>query len=161
RALTAFKPDVIHITSPGEFGQLGALLAHSLSIPLAASWHTNLHQYAGRRLEKLLSFLPRSVSQAAHDWAQRNALRILLRFYRIPPITLAPTLEQVRWLQDATKKTSFLMPRGVDCDEFHPRFRTVNDNTLRLGFVGRVTPEKGVRLLAEIERALLTAGHHD
>jgi glycosyltransferase involved in cell wall biosynthesis len=53
------------------------------------------------------------------------------------------------------------MPRGVDCEEFHPRFRQATDGLLRLGFVGRVTPEKGVRLLAEIERALLRAGHRD
>ena len=160
-ALAQFKPDVIHVTSPGEFGQLGAVLAHSLPIPLVASWHTNLHQYAGRRLEKLLSFMPRPVQRAAHDWAEHHALRLLLRFYRIARATLAPTPDQVRWLQQSTQKPSFLMPRGVDCEEFHPRFRSVADATLRLGFVGRVTPEKGVRLFAEIERALLSAGHRD
>ena len=161
RALEQFKPDAIHVTSPGEFGQLGAVLAHSMGIPLVASWHTNLHQYAGRRLEKLLSFAPRSFAQKAHNWAERNALRLMLRFYRIARVTLAPTPQQVRWLQESTRKPSFLMPRGVDCEEFHPRFRTVNDGTLRLGFVGRVTPEKSVRLLAEIEKALLAAGHRD
>jgi glycosyltransferase involved in cell wall biosynthesis len=161
RALEDFKPDAIHCTSPGEFGQLGALLAHSLHIPLVLSWHTNLHQYAGRRLAKLLSFAPRSFALSAHVWAERRSLELMLRFYRIARVTLAPTAEQVRWLQDATGKPSFLMPRGVDCEEFHPRFRSVNDKTLRLGFVGRVTPEKGVRLLAEVERALVAAGHRD
>jgi hypothetical protein len=58
RALTKFRPDVIHVTSPGEFGQLGAYLAHVMRVPLVASWHTNLHQFAARRLQKLLSFLP-------------------------------------------------------------------------------------------------------
>jgi phosphatidylinositol alpha 1,6-mannosyltransferase len=161
RALAEFRPEVIHITSPGEFGQLGALLAHSLGLPLAASWHTNLHQYAGRRLEKLLRFMPRPLPQAAHDWAEGTSLRLLLRFYRIASVTLAPTREQVRWLEEGTGRPSFLMPRGVDCEEFHPHFRSAKDGLLRLGFVGRVTPEKGVRLLAEIERALLHAGHHD
>ena len=37
RALARFRPDVIHVTSPGEFGQLGAYLAHTLQIPLVAS----------------------------------------------------------------------------------------------------------------------------
>jgi len=58
RALTRFRPDVIHVTSPGEFGQIGAYLAHTLRVPLVASWHTNLHQFAARRLQKLLTFLP-------------------------------------------------------------------------------------------------------
>jgi glycosyltransferase involved in cell wall biosynthesis len=53
------------------------------------------------------------------------------------------------------------MPRGVDCNQFNPRHRTVNDTTLRLGFVGRITPEKNVRLLVDIERALLAAGHNN
>src|SRR5208282_501740 len=55
RALLEFQPDVIHVTSPGEFGQLGAYLAHALKIPLVASWHTNLHQFAARRLQPMLS----------------------------------------------------------------------------------------------------------
>ena len=158
QALRKFQPDVIHITSPGEFGQAGAWLAHSLGVPLVASWHTNLHQFAASRLRKLFSSLPAKATANVHDWAERSALRLLLRFYRIARATLAPTPEQVRWLQEATQKPSFLMPRGVDCEEFHPRYRNVYDDTLRLGFVGRVTPEKSVRLLADVERALLAAG---
>jgi len=50
------------------------------------------------------------------------------------------------------------MTRGVDSEVFHPRHRTCHDGILRLGFVGRVTPEKGVRLLPRIEQALLDAG---
>ena len=161
RALAEFKPDAIHVTSPGEFGQLGALLAHSLGLPLVASWHTNLHQYAGRRLEKLLSFAPGPFPHRAHEWAERNSLGLILRFYQIARATLGPTPELVRWLEQGTRKPSFLMPRGVDCEQFHPRFRTVNDRTLRLGFVGRVTPEKSVRLLADIESALCAAGQRD
>jgi glycosyltransferase involved in cell wall biosynthesis len=159
RALAKFKPDVIHVTSPGEFGQLGAYLAHTLRIPLVASWHTNLHQFAARRLQKLLSFLPSRYSERLTGWAERTALRPILRFYRIARVTLAPTPSQVRWLQHSTGKPAFLMPRGVDCELFHPRRRTAHDGVLRLGYVGRVTPEKRVRFLAGIERALLAAGH--
>jgi len=159
RALAQFRPDVIHVTSPGEFGQLGAYLAHTLRIPLVASWHTNLHQFAARRLQKLLSFLPARYSEGVTSWAERAALLPLLRFYRIARVTLAPTPGQVRWLQDSTGRPAFLMPRGVDCEQFHPRQRSVNDGVLRLGYVGRVTPEKRVRFLVDIERALLAAGH--
>ncbi len=158
RRLESFRPDVIHVTSPGEFGQLGAWLAHTMRIPLVASWHTNLHQFAARRLSKLLSFLPEVWTERASAWAENVALLPTLRFYRIARVTLAPTPDQVHWLEDATRKPSFLMPRGVDCSLFHPRHRTVNDGILRIGYVGRVTPEKRVRFLAEIEKALVDAG---
>jgi glycosyltransferase involved in cell wall biosynthesis len=158
RALQEFRPDVIHVTSPGEFGQLGAWLAHAMRIPLVASWHTNLHQFAARRLSKLLSFLPPALTERASAWAENAALLPMLRFYRIARATLAPTPEQVRWLEDATHKPSFLMPRGVDCARFHPQHRTVNDGVLRIGYVGRVTPEKRVRFLSDIEKALVDAG---
>jgi phosphatidylinositol alpha 1,6-mannosyltransferase len=159
RALAKFRPDVIHVTSPGEFGQLGAYLAHTLRIPLVASWHTNLHQFAARRLQKLLGFLPPRYSEGVTSWAERAALVPLLRFYRIARVTLAPTPGQVRWLEDSTGRPAFLMPRGVDCEQFHPRQRSVKDGVLRLGYVGRLTPEKRVRFLLDIERALVAAGH--
>src|ERR1700679_3725785 len=44
--LERFKPDLIHITGPSEVGMLGAGLAKHLKLPLAASGHTNVHEYA-------------------------------------------------------------------------------------------------------------------
>jgi phosphatidylinositol alpha 1,6-mannosyltransferase len=161
RILEAFRPDVIHITSPGEFGQLGAYLAHVMRVPLVASWHTNFHQFLARRLQKSLSVLPEAFTSLLAAWTERNALRGLLRFYRIARVTLAPTQAQVRWLEESLGRPSFLMPRGVDSERFHPKNRTLHDGSLRIGFVGRVTPEKGVRLLVDIERALLNAGLKD
>jgi phosphatidylinositol alpha 1,6-mannosyltransferase len=158
KAFAEFRPDVIHVTSPGEFGQLGAWLSHALRIPLVASWHTNLHQFAARRLKKLLSFMPRDWTERACVWAEDTALLSILRFYRTARVTLAPTQDQVLWLEEATRKPSFLMPRGVDCSLFNPRHHTVTDRILRVGYVGRVTPEKAVRFLVEIEKALLNAG---
>jgi phosphatidylinositol alpha 1,6-mannosyltransferase len=161
RTLKEFRPDVIHITAPGEFGQLGAYLAHTLRIPLVASWHTNLHQFLARRMKKLLNFLPDRFSGRCTFGVERMALRLILRFYQIARVTLAPTPSQVHWLKRVTGKPSFLMPRGVDCEQFQPRHRSVHDGVLRLGYVGRVTPEKNVRFLAEIERALLAAGRRN
>ncbi|HME12800.1 MAG TPA: glycosyltransferase [Candidatus Acidoferrum sp.] len=159
KALEVFQPDVIHVTSPGEFGQLGAYLAHALKISLVASWHTNFHQFAARRLQKVLSFLPSSWSGACCTFAERLALLAVLRFYKLARVTLAPTPEQVRWLEQETGRASFLMARGVDTQKFNPAHRTVTDDTVRLGYVGRVTPEKRVRFLVEVERALVAAGY--
>jgi phosphatidylinositol alpha 1,6-mannosyltransferase len=159
--LRKFQPDVIHITSPGELGKTGVYLSRKLNIPLVASWHTNFHQFAARRLQKAIGFMPRKVKTSIAGWSQDRGLRLLLWFYGFANVTLAPTLAQVAWLEEELHRPSFLMPRGVDSEQFHPGKRTVNDKTLRLGFVGRVTPEKGVRLLREIEKALDSAGFKD
>ena len=158
KELLAFQPDVIHITSPGELGELGVYLSRQLRIPLVASWHTNFHQFAARRLQKLIGFLPSRLSRPAVAWSQERGLKVLLWFYGFAKVTLAPTPPQVEWLEKALRKPSFLMPRGVDPELFNPNHRTVSDGILRLGFVGRVTPEKGVRLLRRIEQALLESG---
>ena len=152
--LKRFQPEVIHITSPGELGQLGVYLSRELKIPLVASWHTNFHQFAARRLQRLIGFLPKGVCAPVVSSMQDRGLAILLWFYGFATVTLAPTAQQVGWLEEKLQRRSFLMPRGVDAEQFHPSRRTVSDETLRLGFVGRVSPEKGVRLLHEIERAL-------
>ena len=157
----AFRPDVIHVTSPGELGEIGVYLSRKLKIPLVASWHTNFHQFAGRRLQRLIGFLPTRVTRPTVAWAQERGLRILLWFYGFAKATLAPTPPQVAWLAEQLGKPSFLMPRGVDTEQFHPQHRTVEDGVLRLGFVGRVTPEKGVRLLRTVESALLESGLQD
>jgi phosphatidylinositol alpha 1,6-mannosyltransferase len=159
--VVAFQPDVIHITSPGELGELGVYLSHKLKIPLVASWHTNFHQFAARRLQKLIGFLPPQVTRPTVAWSQERGLSILLWFYGFAKVTLAPTQPQVAWLEKQLGKPSFLMPRGVDTEQFNPKHRTVEDRTLRLGFVGRVTPEKGVRLLRKVEQALLESGLQD
>src|ERR1700712_1500282 len=57
RALREFKPDVIHMTGPSELGIFAAYFAWKLGIPLAASWHTNVHEYAARRMQWLSKHL--------------------------------------------------------------------------------------------------------
>jgi phosphatidylinositol alpha 1,6-mannosyltransferase len=158
KEVLAFQPDLIHITSPGELGQLGAYLCHILNIPLVASWHTNFHQFAARRLQKLLGFLPGKMTRPIVGWSQFRGLQVLLWFYGMAKVTLAPAKPQVEWLENKLHRPCFLMPRGVDSEQFNPARRTQHDGMLRIGFVGRVTPEKGVRLLAKIEQALETAG---
>jgi len=156
-----FRPDMIHITSPGEFGQLGAYLCHTMNIPLVASWHTNFHQFAARRLQKFLGFLPGKVTRPAARWVQVQGLRLQIWFYGMAKVTLAPTPPQAEWLEKKLQRPCFLMPRGVDAEQFNPAHRTLYDGAVRIGFVGRVTPEKNVRLLAKIEDALESAGLGD
>src|ERR1700733_7053145 len=58
--LYEFQPDVIHVTGPSELGIFGAYFAWRHGLPLTASWHTNVHEYASRRLWWLTRLLPGS-----------------------------------------------------------------------------------------------------
>ncbi|HKV40199.1 MAG TPA: glycosyltransferase [Blastocatellia bacterium] len=156
--LESFKPDLIHITGPSDVGQLGAYLAHILHIPLIASWHTDLHKFAGRRLEELLSLAPRAPRAYLASLAEQYSLSALIRFYRIPRRILAPNPELIELLRQRTQKPVFLMGRGVDTNLFSPKKRDPDHSGITLGYVGRLTPEKNVRLLAAIEQAVKSRG---
>jgi phosphatidylinositol alpha 1,6-mannosyltransferase len=156
--LEAFRPDVIHITGPGDCGILGLTLARQLRVPLVASWHTDLHKYAGKRLTGALPFLPRRWRARLDASAERGALAATLRFYRQAAVTLAPNPDLTAMLEQDSGRPCILMRRGIDIRLFHPGRRDRRDNTFRLGYVGRLSTEKGIRLLAPIERALRQAG---
>ncbi|HYZ86924.1 MAG TPA: glycosyltransferase [Bryobacteraceae bacterium] len=157
----AFQPDLIHVTGPGDFGLLAVWIAHQHGIPFAASWHTNVHEYAGRRLENLLSFLPPRPLGVMADTAERFSLTGTALFYKIGKVLFAPNQELVDLLIELTGKPVFLMQRGVDAELYSPSRRDSTDNRFTIGYVGRLSPEKNVRLLATVEKILLTAGHTD
>jgi glycosyltransferase involved in cell wall biosynthesis len=150
-----FNPDIVHITGPSDVGILGCFIAHRMKIPLAASWHTNLHQYAEQRSRSLVSWLPGMVANRIGLAAGRGSLACLLRFYHIPQILFAPNQELITLLEKGTGKPCFLMGRGVDTELFDPRRRTRHDGPFVIGYVGRLTVEKNIRSLVEIEQSLL------
>ena len=156
--LRGFRPDVIHITGPSDIGILGAWLAHRQRVPLLASWHTNLHEFAALRLNKLIAFTPGGVRRKITQFAEQQALALCAKFYGLARVILAPNRELVELLHSRTGKPAFLMERGADTVTFDPRKRDRTDGLFTLGFVGRVTPEKSVRVLVEVERALIAAG---
>jgi glycosyltransferase involved in cell wall biosynthesis len=157
-AANAFQPDLVHITGPGDLGITGARVAYALRVPLVASWHTNLHEYAGRRLVRLLCYVPGRLRARLGDVAERLSWRGCVRFYKLARVLLAPNPELAERLNEGTGKPVFLMHRGVDTEFFSPAKRDAGDGPFRLGYVGRLSTEKNVRMLAEIERELAAAG---
>ncbi|HEY1302079.1 MAG TPA: glycosyltransferase [Vicinamibacterales bacterium] len=156
--LTTFRPDVIHITGPSDAGQLGAMLGHRLSIPIVGSWHTNLHQYAALRSQRWCRWLQHAPRERLLSEIERRSLDAALLFYRIPRVLLAPNADLVRLLAVRTGKPTHLMKHGVDTVEFAPRHRSQNGALLRVGFVGRLSAEKNVRLLADLASSLSGRG---
>ena len=159
--LRYFQPHLVQITGPGDMGILGVWIAHLLQVPLIASWHTNLHEYAARRLENTLSFLTAAWREKITCFAEKQSLRACVWFYRYGRFTLAPNQAMVDLLQERTRRPSFLMSHGVDTNVYTPSNRKRRDGPFCIGYVGRLTPEKNVHLLAGLERALLAAGKRD
>ncbi len=157
-ALKEFRPDVIHITGLNDVSILGAWLSYRMNIPLLASWHTNVHEFAGRRMRQSLNFLGKKGCRGLSGFIERQIFRGSMLYYRMGKVILAPNDEDVSILRQNTKRPTYLMTRGVDTEFFSPEKRTIRDGVIRLGYVGRLRPEKNVRLLADLERELLEAG---
>jgi glycosyltransferase involved in cell wall biosynthesis len=159
RTLKRFRPDIIHITGPSELGILGAYFAWEFGIPLAASWHTNVHEYAARRMGWITNHLARRYGDAVSRNVEDGSLWLVSRFYSLACVLYAPNDELCRMLEHTTHRPCHLMQRGVDTTQFSPAHRTrPADDTLILGYVGRLSIEKNVALLAQIERELLAQG---
>jgi len=158
--LRAFAPDLIHITGPSELGMIGALLAHHFDLPLVASWHTNVHEYLARRSHVLLSVLPPAQRRRGAAMIEHATLSATARFYGLARLLFAPNPELCLLLERATRRPCALMPRGVDAQLFSPAHRTrrPNDGRLVLGYVGRLSVEKNIHLLARIQQQLIAQG---
>lgn len=163
RAVREFRPEIIHITGPSEVGLLGAWLAYCLRIPLAASWHTNVHEYAAMRSRWLVKRLPFEQSDRAARWIEERALRTAAWFYRQAHVLFAPNLELCRLLERRIGRPCHLMQRGIDAQLFSPdrRERESRKQEFVLGYVGRMSVEKNVALLVQVQQELEAAGLRD
>ena len=160
RALERFRPGVIHITGPSELGMFGAYFAWEMGVPLAASWHTNVHEYAARRMEWLTGKMSERRGAAIEEGVEVGALWATSQFYKLAKVLFAPNDELCKMLEKSTGRPCFLMQRGVDTEWFSPAHRTreTTDRTVLLGYVGRLSVEKNVALLARVERELEVMG---
>jgi glycosyltransferase involved in cell wall biosynthesis len=163
--LLAFGPDVVHITGPSELGIFGAYYAWKHGIRLAASWHTNLHEYSARRLGWLTGRMPGNSGTRLARGVEAGALAAITRFYKLAGVLFAPNQELCAMLEQRTGKPCHLMRRGVDTELFSPARRRrgedgrgESDGGFVLGYVGRLSIEKNVALLVRIERELAAMG---
>lgn len=150
-----FGPDLVHITGPTELGFLGAWIAHHLQVPLVASWHTNVHEYAATRAGWFTRLFGKH-RPAVDQRIESAALHATAVYYRLARMLFAPNHELCSLLERVTGRPCYLMTRGVDTDAFSPAYRDrrTDDGEFVLGFVGRLSVEKNVALLVTIEEQL-------
>lgn len=131
--------DLVHVTAPGPAGIAATLLSRVTGVPLLASYHTELADYAGLR---------------SGDTGLENVARAALgAFYRAPRLVLSPSPSADASLTALGMDLARVgrWERGVDVERFDPAKadRDAYPGEMKVLYAGRLTREKGVDLLAE------------
>ena len=140
--LRDFAPDVVHLASPVVLGASGVSAARRLGIPSVAIFQTDLAGFARRH-----GF--RGTDTAIWSW--------LRRLHGQADRTLAPSTDTLGQLVARGVPRTARWARGVDLDRFHPRHRSgalraelAPEGEVLVGYVGRLSPDKRVHLLASL-----------
>jgi glycosyltransferase involved in cell wall biosynthesis/predicted metal-dependent phosphoesterase TrpH len=138
-ALVNGNYDLVHITSPGPANLLAAAVAQVMGLPLVASYHTELSDYAAIRSKNL------ALGQAMQT--------LLRRLYAGCELVLSPSPSSDRSLGDLGIPANRIQRwnRGVDLTCFTPAKRKplACPGNIRVLYAGRLAAEKGCDLLAE------------
>lgn len=142
RRLEAFKPDLIHLSSPDFLGWSAIRWAKKHGIPAVASFHTRFDTY------------PRYYHMA---WLEKYVTNCMRRFYHNCEQIYAPSQCMVEVLREQNMaKDIQIWSRGVDTGMFNPDKRDhawrkshdIADDDVVLAFVGRLVLEKGLDVFA-------------
>jgi glycosyltransferase involved in cell wall biosynthesis len=144
----------IHVSTPGTVGLLGLLIARMMNIPVAGTYHTDIPQYV--------------LSLTNDDFLEKAAWSYMIWFYGQMEEVMVPstgTREQLtsRGLPPERMKP---LPRWVDTETYNPDMRNPSfwkSRGLGLGrvvllYVGRVSREKGLEMLADAFKDLIDTG---
>jgi glycosyltransferase involved in cell wall biosynthesis len=137
RALRAWEPTVVHAASPFGMGLAGRSAARALGVPFVASYHTNWTAYAGYYGLRGL----RLIAWPYLRWFHNGGVR-----------TYCPTHATEREVQEHGIRGTAIWSRGVDTEQFNPRYRSaalraelgVADGGVLAVCVGRLSAEKGL-----------------
>lgn len=136
KALTDFRPDVVHLASPFVLGARGLSAARKLGLPTVAVYQTDVAGFAGNYGLGL-------TARAAWRWTKR--------LHTLADRTLAPSTWAVEALRKHGVPRVHRWGRGVDTELFNPSRRGAdNSGELVVGYVGRLAPEKQVSRLTEL-----------
>jgi glycosyltransferase involved in cell wall biosynthesis/predicted metal-dependent phosphoesterase TrpH len=147
-ALTERPYDLVHLCAPGPAGIAAALLARVMGLPVMGSYHTELGAYARMRSgDARVEFLVRAALSAFY-----GQCRVVLS----PSTAADASLAGLGVAPERIKRWD----RGVDLERFGPGRYAPNvlPGAFNVLYVGRLSSEKGVDLLAE---AFLTARDRD
>ena len=141
--MDAFRPNIVHVSSPELLGHSAVRYAKARGLPVIASVHT--------RFETYLRYYHLGLLEGAGTALQR-------RFYRKCDAIVAPSQSMADVLR--AERMNFdigIWGRGIDRDVFTPARRSLEwrrllgiaDDDVAILFFGRVVLEKGIDIFAE------------
>lgn len=141
--LKEFKPDVIYLASPFLLGEQVRKAGLRSQIPVIANYQTDVSGF--------IDFYRLNTAKSLVE-------RRLKTIHKGSTITLAPSTHSIRFLISLGIENIRYWGRGVDLTQFNPRWRSqklrkswgAGSETIVIGFVGRLAPEKQVHKLASI-----------
>src|SRR5262245_9042713 len=133
------RPDVVYVATQGPLGWSAVHTARRLGIPIFSGFHTNFHSYS---------------KYYGAGWLRPVIVRGLRSFHNRTHGTLVPCADLREQLQATGFKNVYVLERGVDSRLFAPERRCpelryrwgVSETGLAVLYVGRVAPEKNLRL---------------
>ena len=145
RAWRARRPDIVHVITEGPLGWSALLAARKLGIPAVSNFHTNFHDYSRHYGFGWIAGLVTGYLRALHNRTDR---------------TFVPTHEMRDRLHALGFNGLTVVGRGIDTQLFSPAKRSVelrrswqcDDNTVVALYVGRLAPEKNLRVFVEAIR---------
>lgn len=146
--LEAFKPNIVHISSPDMLGRGAAAWARAHGVPVLCSVHTRFETYL--QYYKL-------------GWAEPGMIAFLRRLYRRCDALVAPSESFADILRAQGMNDDIgIWSRGVDRELFNPQRRDpawrrelgIRDDEMVVGFLGRLVMEKGLDVFADTIDAL-------
>ncbi|HEU4459106.1 MAG TPA: glycosyltransferase family 1 protein [Methylibium sp.] len=139
RRLGRFRPDLVHVATPGPLGHAAARAAVAMGLPLTIDFRTNFHSYSRYYGLGLLEPMVCRYLRSLHDRAD---------------CSFVPTRAMVRQLEAQGFDRLAVVGRGVDARRFTPAKRSAalrlswgarDDAPVLIG-VGRLAAEKNVAL---------------
>ena len=142
------RPDVVHLVTEGPLGSSALSAARKLGIPVSSDFHTNFHSYS---------------RHYGFGWLKKTVAAYLRNFHNRSDLTLVPTRELRKTLEQEGYRNLHVIARGVDTDLFHPDKRSeklrlqwglVGENDLAVIYVGRISAEKNLPLAIRTFKAM-------
>lgn len=135
--LSAFRPDVVHLASPFVLGYRALRAARALGLPTVAIFQTDVAGFAQHYgLGILTNF----------------ADAVIRRIHQSVDLTLVPSTASHEYLAQLGVDNVAIWRRGVDTTMFNPSWREQlpSGDKVRVGYLGRLAPEKNVSHLAAL-----------
>lgn len=146
--IAKFNPDIVHLMNPVWLGDQILNICKELDYPIAASYQTDFPGYA---------------RNMGLDWTEDLIWNFFRNIHNQADLNLSPSRVTLREMQENGIRNVRLWSRGVDTDLFHPaRADAASQKEIfgdpsgspRLLYVGRISIEKRVDLLADLIRAM-------